>query len=289
MPKVYCVGYASLDFLAQTDHIYGTGFTTLLKEFSEGKYGGCAVNIAVGLKKLFDIESVPVTVFGNDREYRNYHEYLSFLDRSYICVKEGMGPRSFIVADKSGNQQTFYYPGNFDPNPDRMPQMKVKDIVIITVSPRKTIEAVLSSLTQKDLVIWSAKMDFGSLSTDVVKQIVSKIRCAVLNEQEMESLKRVLKLSVEEDLLATFKQLEWIVVTMGGRGARLLKKGATTRHIPTEFVKNPKDPTGAGDGFVAGLVGSWLNGKDLEESIKVGHSVAQKVIQFCGAQTAYFM
>ena len=132
-------------------------------------------------------------------------------------------------------------------------------------------------------------MDFGSLSTDVVKQIVSKIRCAVLNEQEMESLKRVLKLSVEEDLLATFKQLEWIVVTMGGRGARLLKKGATTRHIPTEFVKNPKDPTGAGDGFVAGLVGSWLNGKDLEESIKVGHSAAQKVIQFCGAQTAYFM
>lgn len=51
--------------------------------------------------------------------------------------------------------------------------------------------------------------------------------------------------------------MQWIAVTYGADGAALYTRGRPPLHVPS-FSVSPVDTTGAGDGFVAGMIVGYL-------------------------------
>jgi len=75
------------------------------------------------------------------------------------------------------------------------------------------------------------------------------------------------------------------VVTLGSKGALLCEDQRTT-FVPA-FEVEPKDATGAGDGFAAGLMSSLAHGSSLEEAGRFACAVGALVTTRRGAITAF--
>lgn len=75
-----------------------------------------------------------------------------------------------------------------------------------------------------------------------------------------------------------------VVVTLGARGC-MVKERKDTEFFPAVNVK-AIDTTAAGDAFIAGLVSSLSEGKDLRESVQVATEVAGYAVTVLGAQSS---
>lgn len=72
------------------------------------------------------------------------------------------------------------------------------------------------------------------------------------------------------------------VVKLGAEGAYFAEKGGDKGFVPGLTFKNIVDPVGAGDGFAAGLLAGYLEGKTWCESVEIGNKVGGIVTQFAG-------
>jgi adenosine kinase len=96
-------------------------------------------------------------------------------------------------------------------------------------------------------------------------------------------VKKKLSVSVE-DLL---KKVPNIIVTEGAKGSIIYGQGYTKR-IAIARPRIFRDPTGAGDGYRAGLMFGLLNSLSLEDSAKLGAVVGSFVVEGDGPQDHVF-
>jgi ribokinase len=75
-----------------------------------------------------------------------------------------------------------------------------------------------------------------------------------------------------------------VIVTLGNKGS-LLKERTRLQTFPAFEVK-AKDTTAAGDAFIAGLIFSLSEGKDLRTSVQFGTKVAAYAVTVVGAQSS---
>ena len=75
-----------------------------------------------------------------------------------------------------------------------------------------------------------------------------------------------------------------VVLTLGDRGCRIFEKNGKVHSIPAEKVREPVDPTGAGDAFRGGFYAAMARGLSLEMCGRVGCCTAASVISFPGPQ-----
>ncbi len=94
---------------------------------------------------------------------------------------------------------------------------------------------------------------------------------------------RLLQLAGENEIFTKYG-LERIYLTCGAEGAKVLTKDSESI-VPAVRGKGVKDPTGAGDAFVAGTVSALLRGWIPDEAAKVGASSSSFIIEEFGCQT----
>ena len=75
-------------------------------------------------------------------------------------------------------------------------------------------------------------------------------------------------------------------MTIGAAGAVVYHEGAFIESPGFEAPGGCKDTTGAGDAFHAGFLYGFLNGEDIETSMKLGNAVAAIKCRAVGARTA---
>jgi len=118
-------------------------------------------------------------------------------------------------------------------------------------------------------------------------QICLQADLIVPNEIELSELTG-LPVSTEEAIDAAAGKLlekgdtKAVIVTLGGRGC-MVKDRKGIESFPAVKVK-ATDTTAAGDAFIAGLVSSLSEGKDLKESVRVATEVAGYAVTILGAQ-----
>ena len=81
-----------------------------------------------------------------------------------------------------------------------------------------------------------------------------------------------------------FDLVDMVIVTLGGEGSKILRRGEDPIMIPAAKISGLVDPTGAGDAFRSGFVAGLVNGFDLEVCGRMGSVTSAFVVEENGTQ-----
>ncbi|MBC7097620.1 hypothetical protein H5T52_00615 [Candidatus Bipolaricaulota bacterium] len=294
-PGVLISGYASLDYLILVDRIRGPGETSTVLAFKgldQPLPGGCACNIAMACARL-GVRTFLVTVLGEDTDGTAYKEQLETagIDTRFVHLVKGAGsPRTLLVNDQDGNHLTLYYPGASDYVMEVLERssgvLEKLDVCygVITVGEPKVTRKLVTVLHQRRVpIIWSFKADMRAYPSDLLQALLEAAAYLVVNEAEARLLQRLFALRDVGELVK--RGLRGVVVTKGSRGSEVIVEGERVT-VPPVQPSRVVDPTGAGDGFVAGVLYGLYHGLTLPLSARIGATLAAFVLEGWGAQTA---
>lgn len=286
-------GYPSLDYIMQVNHAPSPGETGVIlnKPPLDAPYlGGCALNIAVAGSRL-GLNTAVITLLGNDSAGRYTLKKLQEegVDTA-LGVKiaaDGSSAVTLLFIDPENRHQTFYFPGVSDCDENELWQdnQKLPDISwgVIAVGNPNHNRQVLESYVKYGLkILWTHKNDSRAYPPSLVKRLAEVSNLVILNRFEAEAVNHILGLSDIRGLLNYTP--EAIILTQGVDGSRILTKDNEI-HVPIVHPDKMVDPTGAGDGFTAGVLFGLCNSFSLEQSCRTGAVVASFVLEDWGCQT----
>jgi adenosine kinase len=250
--------------LPEKVHILNVSFT--VPEMRR-QFGGVAGNIAYNLKMLGG-DPFPMATVGDDfGPYQRRLESLGISTR-YIRHLEGeFTPQAFITTDMDDNQITAFHPGSMQESYlNKVGDTKGMTIGIVAPDGR---DAMLQHSRDFERHGIPHIFDPGQAMTlfdgDDLKTFIRQANWLVANDYEFQLIRE--RTGMDHSEVAA--QLEALVITKGGTGARLITNGREEHIEPVEPAAI-LDPTGCGDAYRAGLIYGLQNNLDLITSCRIG-------------------
>lgn len=249
------------------------------------EFGGCAGNIAYGLRQL-GAAVTPVATLGSDG-----HDYLDRLnamgvDTSHVRVAAGQyTAQAMIMTDLDNNQITAFHPG-------AMAQAHEQTMTATTAARLGIVSP------DGKQAMWEHAQQFHALGVPFVfdpgqglpmfngeelLQMVEWAQWAALNDYEA----RMLCDRTGLDLAALSKRLGGLVVTLADQGCEVWMDGQR-KAVPGVKATQVVDPTGCGDAFRAGLLFALSQEQDLLQAVALGNRMGATKIACRGGQNYSF-
>ncbi|MFZ4438690.1 MAG: carbohydrate kinase family protein [Syntrophales bacterium] len=250
------------------------------------KYGGTAGNIAYALKLMGEKPIISATI-GHD--YQRYFDWLTkngISTESIKIIDEEFTAGAYITTDQDNNQITAFNPGamrcssalDFD-------KLSPKETIVI-VSPgnlddmmnypqackAKGIEYIFDP--GQSLPLWDGK--------ELVRAIEG---CKILIVNDYE-LNLIIK-KTELDKKALMGLAGTLITTLGESGSQVCTLDSEIGISPVK-AKKVEDPTGAGDCYRGGLICGLVQGKNMEQSARMGSTCASFAVECYGTQEYCF-
>jgi len=226
--------------------------------------GGTAPNISYNLA-LIGQEPYVVGTAGLD--FTDYSHWLNQngVNTQYIRIlPDDYTATCYITTDSSNNQITGFYPGAMSKDIEiSLKAIELKDIDMMVVAPTEPAAMVkwARECTEIGLpYLFDAGMQIPRLSESELAEGIRGAKIAVFNEYEYDMMLKKTSMT-KQDIL---DMVELLVITMGGKGSRLLS-GSSAVEVPAAKPVRVVDPTGAGDAYRAGLLKGYFEGASLEE------------------------
>ncbi len=250
------------------------------------EFGGCAANIAYGLKLLGD-RGIAMATAGQDfLPYRERMlqqgipvEHIKILDDSYTA-------QAFITTDLDDNQITAFHPGAMQ----EAHLNKVADagsgIAIGIVAPdgrQAMIEHAAQFAAAGIPFIFDPGQGLPMFGAAELTTFISQARWVAVNDYEWGMLQQKTGLSAQ-DIAA---QVDALVITRGAEGSEI-HTAERTLTIPCAKPAAVVDPTGCGDAFRAGLIHGLLHGMDWEATGRIASLMGALKIESLGPQNYHF-
>ena len=226
------------------------------------EFGGCAANIAYGLKLLGD-RGIAMATAGHD--FAPYKERMlaQGISVEHIKIVEGTyTAQAFITTDLDDNQITAFHPGAMQ----YAHLNKVSDagagvgLGIVAPDGRQAMIQHAAQFAAADIpFIFDPGQGMPMFGDDDLRTFIAQASWVTLNDYEWGLLQQKTGLS-EAEVTA---QVEALIVTHGAEGSVIHTKGRTIR-IPCAKPRAVVDPTGCGDAYRAGLIHGLLRGQDWE-------------------------
>ena len=255
---VYVIGSANLDLVATTDRLAQPGERVLGDTFREHA-GGKGLNQAVAAARAGARTSFCAAV-GDDDAARQLLEVMAAdgIDVTGVqrlhAVPTG---RALIGVSADGENSIIVVPGaNAALDATHVSAAASARVVLAQLEvPLATVQAGLSAARAAGAITILNPAPATSLPAEIVGL------CDVLipNEHEVEILGG----------LSTLFGLgaKAVVVTLGGRGAKLCTADGAELHVPA-FPVTPIDTTGAGDGFCGAFAASLAGGASMPDALR---------------------
>ena len=292
-PDICMVGSVMTDLVVRVPRLPEPGETIFGRGFSEG-FGGKGSNQAVMAARLGAKVSVVVKLgqdsYG-DKTVQNYE--LEGVDTAFVGRVADASGIALITVAESGENVISLAPGaNSTLSPEDVAQAAaaVQGAAVLIAQLETPLDATLAAFR---LAKGKAKTILNPApATELPAELLSLTDILVPNEVEagMLSGRRVETL---DDAAAAAEVLlgrgpEAVVITLGGRGALLARRGEEPHHIPVDPVE-VVDTTGAGDAFVGSLAYFLACRPELpfDRAVAKACRLAALTVQKPGAQSSY--
>jgi adenosine kinase len=250
------------------------------------EFGGCAANIAYGLKLLGD-EGIPMATAGHDfGPYRARMEGQGIAVGHIKMVDDSYTAQAFITTDLDDNQITAFHPGAMQQAHLNRVADAGSGIGLGIVAPDGR-QAMIEHATQFAAAGIPFMFDPGQglpmFGADELKTFIRQARWVAVNDYEWGLLEQKTGFTVS-DITA---QVEALVVTRGAEGSVIHTRGQTIA-VPCVRPRAVVDPTGCGDAYRAGLIHGLLRGHDWETTGRVASLMGAIKIESRGPQNHRF-
>jgi adenosine kinase len=256
------------------------------------EFGGCAANIAYGLKLLGDEGVIMATAGGDFGPYRE-RLFANGIGAEHIQVIEGaFTAQGFITTDRDGNQITAFHPGAMQ----YAHANKVSDaagaggdranIALGIIAPdgrEGMIEHAAQFKAANIPFIFDPGQQLPLFGATELADFLEQATWVTLNDYEWEMTGQKTGLSTA-DVVA---KVDALIVTRGAEGSTIYTKDGTLT-IPAVRPRAIVDPTGCGDAYRAGLIHGLLRGLDWETTGRMASLMGSLKIESRGPQNHVF-
>lgn len=269
--KIISIGEALIDWVCLDKTLDLNNANNFIKAF-----GGAPANVAIGLAKL----NYPIRFLGGFSE-DIFGPWLKEYFRSFgveldisVDVKNSNTRNAYVFTDSNGNR---VFKGFTLSNcADVMFDIKDVNLDIISKAPivyfgsllqsdehcRQTIAHIVSSIGKENITVYDPNLRLSlwpdkDFAVNVVKNTIKSVDILKLSDDEIPLISD--EPDLEKASRAIFKEynekynLKLLVVTLGSKGSFYINKNGSGFAKP--FQVQSVELTGAGDAFVAGLLG----------------------------------
>ncbi len=245
------------------------------------EYGGCAGNIAYGLRQL-GAQAVPLATLGNDgQEYLERLQALGVDVRHVSTAAESYTAQAMIMTDRDNNQITAFHPGAMSMAHDN-PVPQRTDLAVAIISPDGR-DAMLTHARQLHAAgipfVFDPGQGLPMFNGEELRQFIELATWVTLNDYEAQMLCDRTGLTLD----AIAAQVKGLIVTLGAEGCDVWDGGSKV-HVPGVAASEIVDPTGCGDAFRAALLHGLEQGWPLQRCVELGNRMGATKIASRGGQ-----
>ncbi len=245
------------------------------------EYGGTAGNIAYNLHGLGGDARIMATV-GDD--FGPYHERLQALGLRTDHVRHVPGTftaQAFITTDLDDNQITAFHPGAMNhSHSNRVADAGVVQLAVIAPDGRDGMFQHAAECAAAGIpFLFDPGQGLPMFNGDELMRFIADATYLAVNDYEAQLLQQKTGRSID----ALAREVQALVVTLGGNGSRIYAKGEV-HEIPAVPPSAVTDPTGCGDAYRAGLLYGIVNGLDWPTTGRLAALLGALKIAERGAQ-----
>ncbi len=249
------------------------------------EFGGCAGNIAYGLRQLGS-PAVPLAMVGNDaNDYLERMRSLGVDTRFVGTTANNYTAQAMIMTDRDNNQITAFHPGAMS-QAHETPVPTDAGIRLAIVSPDGR-DAMLQHAQQLHDAgipfVFDPGQGLPMFNGEELRRFIELATWVTVNDYEGKMLSDRTGLSFE----AIAQQVQGLVVTLGEHGCEVWAEGRKTLVAPVQAAE-VLDPTGCGDAFRAALLHGLSQGWDLVRCAELGNRIGATKIASRGGQNYRF-
>lgn len=244
-------------------------------------FGGCAGNIAYALKQLGGTP-LPMATLGTDAT--DYVERFKSLGISLEFVKtldNAMTAQAMIMTDRNNNQITAFHPGAMS-SAHLTKVVKRPDIKLAIISPdgRDAMLEHAEQLAHADIpFVFDPGQGLPMFDGVELAKMIGQSSWVTVNDYEGKMLSERTGWSFAE----ISKQVNGLIVTLGGEGCEVWQQGEKTWIAPVKAA-SLVDPTGCGDAWRGALLFGLEQGWTLERCAELGNKLGAIKIASRGPQ-----
>jgi len=265
--------------LADQTHILNVSF---LVERLERRRGGTAANIAYSLALLGERPLLCASV-GADFSEDLAALHAIGVDTSHALLCDDVGTAAaFITTDIDDNQITAFFPGAMarSAGVDLTTLSGVEHLVVAPDAPDGMDLHLRQATGIGAKLVFAPAQQLSSLSDETLVAGLDAAWLVVGNDYEFEVISR----RTGRDVEALAAAGAMVARTRGGQGSELRVDGVV-HAVPVAPSAAVIDPTGAGDAYIAGLLGGLRTGRAPQVAGRMGALAATYVVERPGPQT----
>ncbi len=255
------------------------------------EFGGCAANIAYGLRLLGD-EGVTMATAGNDfGPYRERMVSRGITVEHIRVLEDAFTAQAFITTDLDNNQITAFHPGamqyaHVNKVADALGRSGKLDFALGIVAPdgrQAMIDHAAQFKAANIPFIFDPGQGLPMFGAEELALFIDQATWVAVNDYEWQVLQQKTGLTAA-DIVA---KVDALIVTRGPDGSVIHTKERTLT-IPAVTPKAVVDPTGCGDAYRAGLIHGLLRGLDWETTGRMASLMGSIKIESRGPQNHEF-
>ena len=244
-------------------------------------YGGCAGNVAYGLK-LLGGAPLPMATLGNDGEsYMNRLKHLGIATDFVKMVSDNYTAQAMIMTDLDNNQITAFHPGAMMQAHTTQVQ-KRSDISLGIVSPDGR-DAMIQHAEQFAAAgipfVFDPGQGLPMFDGDSLRHFITQATWVTVNDYEGKMLTE----RTGWDAAEISSKVKGLVITLGAHGCEVWQDRQKTLVAPVKPTA-VVDPTGCGDAWRCALLFGLDQGWDLVRCAELGNKMGALKIASRGPQ-----
>jgi adenosine kinase len=244
-------------------------------------FGGCAGNIAYGLRQL-GADVAPLAALGSDgADYLAHMRALGVDTRHVSLLDQTFTAQAMIMTDRDNNQITAFHPGAMSFAHDTpVPERSDLSLGIIAPDGRDAMIQHAAQLAAAGVpFVFDPGQGLPMFNGEELLRFVEQASWVAVNDYEGRMLCERTGLSLAE----LSQRVRGLVVTLAEHGCDVWEGGVATR-VPGVKAEAVVDPTGCGDAFRAALLHGLSQGWPLARCAELGNRMGALKIAVRGPQ-----